>query len=354
LAAIRALPLSRPVRILNLSGDHERVISLSELRRALPDRVELVSGPGCPATICPEDDLQRALEITRGHPVTLCAAENLMRLPFDDGHDGLTSLHEAQQRGDDIREIVAPMEAVVMARERPEREMVLFVAGFETLLAPLAGMILEGLPDNLSLLVSGRRIVPLVERLLSAFPNAIDALLLPGNRCAVTGTGDWDRLVARHRKPAAVAGYTYASIVAAIHAVLQQHCGGEARVDNLYRLLARREGNALARDQLERVFEVVDGDLRGLGRLHRTAYRLRCCYEPYNAERRYPSTRSSRGVDGGDMPQGCQCADVVIGSKAPVECRLFSFNCTPSIPYGPCMASEDGACFLRRNRRNVA
>ncbi|MCB1792463.1 MAG: hydrogenase formation protein HypD, partial [Gammaproteobacteria bacterium] len=168
LGAIESLQLERRVRVLHVCGDQERVIELSGLRRQLPDFIDVVSGPGCAASVCPEADVYQALQLVQRHPVTLLVGENLLRLPLNSAGDGPRSLADAMSRGQDIQAVATPIEAVMAAREKPWREMVYFVAGFETLLGPLAGMVLEGLPDNLSLLLCGRRAEPLVDQLLSA------------------------------------------------------------------------------------------------------------------------------------------------------------------------------------------
>ena len=354
LNAIGALPLVDPVRVLNLCSDHERVISLSDMRRLLPPQVDLVPGPGCAASVCPEQDVRLALRLVERQDVTLMVSDNLLRQPLNGTHSRPRSLYQARRNGADIQVVEAPVEAVVAARDEPGRERVLFVAGFETLLAPLAGMVLEGLPPNLSLLLCGRRAEPLVERMLAANEDDFDALLLPGTRCALTGTEDWERLSRRYRKPAAVAGYSSLNILSALHAVLQQHTRGIARVDNCYRALARPGGDALARDRLERVFECVDGHWRGFGAIDDTGFRLRRTYDNCNARVRFADAAGQ--ADGGDwrMPAGCECAGVVVGHKRPVECPAFSSGCTPVAPHGPCMASQDGTCFLHRDIRNVA
>jgi len=354
LAAIASLPLRKKVRVLNLCGDQERVISLSDMRRALPRQVELVSGPGCAASICPEADVHQALRLLARHELTLLVAENLLRLPLNKAGSGPISLFAAMQDGADVRPAASPVEALIAAQQQPERDMVYFVAGFETLLVPLAGMILDGLPANLSVLLCGRRTEPLVDQVLAANADDFDALLLPGNRCALTGTRDWDQLTFKYRKPAAVAGYSSNNILSALHAVLLQHTRGAARVDNLYRSLVRPEGNAMARDQLDRVFEQVDSDWRGVGQVGGTGFRLRNAYNNVNADRRYPDYREELRPYQSRMPAGCECADVVLGRKAPAECPQFSRHCTPLSPYGPCMASEDGTCFLHRNSRSLA
>ena len=239
------------------------------------------------------------------------------------------------------------MQAVTLARADPGREMVLFVAGFETLLAPLAGMILEGLPPNLSVLVCGRRVEPLLEGLLRRGEAAFDALLLPGNRCAVTGTAAWERLAGGHRLPSAVAGYTVVGILGALHGLLRQCLAGEARVDNCYRALVRPGSQAAARDWLRRVFKQADGRWRGVGSIPGSALRLRARFAGLDADRRYPDYRGGLSDEQGELPVGCDCAAVLLGRKDPSECARFGDGCRTSSPYGPCMASEDGTCSLR-------
>ena len=296
LRAIAALPLTEPVRVLNLCGDHERVISLSDMRRMLPREVELVPGPGCAASVCPEDDLRLALRLVEHHDVTLMVSDNLLRQPLEVTGARTRSLYRAMQDGADVQVVEAPIEAVVAARDEPDRERVLFVAGFETMLAPLAGLVIDGLPPNLSLLLCGRRAEPLVEQLLAANADDFDALLLPGTRCALTGTESWERLSQRYGKPAAVAGYSSLNILSALHAVLQQHTCGIARVDNCYQSLAKPGGNALARDRLDRVFECVDGCWRGFGAIGGTGFRLRRTYDNCNARVRFAAADEQAGA----------------------------------------------------------
>lgn len=354
LAEIAALPLAGPVRVLTLSADHERMISLSGMRAALPERVRLLSGPGCAASVCPQADLYQAIQLASRHPLALLVADSMLRLPIGRGLPGPHCLEQARREGADVRAVSAPIEAVMAAQREPRREMVLFVAGFETVLAPLAGMIVEGLPENLSLLISGRRVEPLIEQLLQREPRPFEALLLPGNRCSVTGTSGWERLCNQYQVPAAVAGYTPSNILTALHRLLRRHCATEAGVDNCYRTLVRIGGHALGRDQLSRVFEQADGEWRGLGRVSGSALRLRHAYRVMDADQRYPDYREDVGPETGEMPLGCECAAVLLGEKTPRDCRQFSITCQAFSPYGPCMASGDGTCNLHSAVDRVA
>jgi hydrogenase expression/formation protein HypD len=354
ISAIEQLVLPGPIRILNLCGDQERVITLAGMRGLMPAGVTLSSGPGCAASICPEPDLYQAVQLATQNRAVLLVSENMLQLPLGRHVFGPRTLQEARSHGADVRVVTAPMEAVLLAEAEPDREMVFFSAGFETLLAPFAGMILEGLPENLTALLCGRRAEPLIEQLLGCEDPGFEALILPGNRCAVAGTAEWEALVERFRIPAAVAGYTNTSILSAIHAVLQQIIAGQARLANCYQAMARPEGDAMARDRLFRVFNVMEGTWRGVGRVKRTAFRFRNAYNVVNADSRHPDFRGGLRQGADEMPEGCQCASVMLGQREPADCGQFAIGCSIESPYGPCMASEDGTCYLRSGERRVA
>lgn len=346
-AAIARMPLPGRVRILNLSADHERVINLFGLRRALPDQVRLLAGPGSAACICPQEELYQAIQLARHHDLALYAPPALFDTVLNAPVPGPRSLRQAAEAGAQVHVINAPVEAVMAARDRPDHEAVLFLAGFETLLAPLAGMILEGMPPNLSLLLCGRRVDPLLESCVAQQGPWFEALLLPGNRCAVTGTHAWEAVCTRLRVPAVVAGYTLAGLLGAVHAVLSQVAAGEARVDNLYRALVRPDGNPMARDAMERVFEPGEGGWRGLGRFAGSAFRLRQAYAGLDADRRYPDYRGTLDPAQPELPDDCDCAAVLLGRKEPCECRHYQLGCRIATPHGPCMSSPEGVCHQR-------
>jgi hydrogenase expression/formation protein HypD len=346
LAAINALPLPERVRILHLSGDQERAISQSQLRRLLPPQVELLAGPGCAATVCPSEDIQQAVQLAMVQGVTLLTDEALLRIPGPIGADVPRSLAEAQATGADIRTVSAPIEAVVLAREMPGREVVLFLAGFETLLVPLAGQLLEGLPENLSLLLCGRRVESLLEESAWSPLADFDALILPGNHCALLGVAGWERLAAALGKPAVVAGYSASGLLVALEALLAMVAEGGHGVINRFQSLARDRANPAAEACLSQVFERVGGRWRGNDRVIASAYRLRPAFARHDADRRFPNYRPQVGV-GQDFDRGCQCRAVTYSGLAPTACAAFRGTCRPGRPVGPCMASVDGTCRIQ-------
>jgi len=346
LERIHALPLPDRVRIMNVCGGHERAITMAGLRNALPAAVELIPGPGCPVCICPEEDIYQAMQLALQGGVILAAFGDMLRVPVNVPKGEPRSLEQARAAGADVRPIASPMEAPALAAAEPDRQVVFFAAGFETTTAPVAAMLLQGVPDNLSLLLSGRLTWPAVALLLNSGTPGFDALVAPGHVATVMGPEEWGFVVEDHGIPAAVAGFTPESLLAAFYSVLRQKIEQRPFLDNCYPELVRPGGNPTARDQLEQALEVVDANWRGIGTIPASGYALRKPYRHYDARLRFPDFDQDDRRRAGEMPPGCDCAEVVLGRLYPDRCRLYGEACTPRHPVGPCMVSEEGACRI--------
>lgn len=344
LARIHALPLGGRIRVMNVCGGHEHTISLAGLRRALPPAVELIPGPGCPVCVCPEEDIRAAITLVRERDVTLLAFGDMLRVPVNGPRRAPRSLEEARAAGGDVRPVASPQEVLRIARALSPREVVFFAAGFETTTAPVAALLAEGIPDNLSLLLSARRTWPAVAMLLESEAPGFAALIAPGHVAAVMGAEEWRFVPERHGVPAAVAGFDAESLLAALHEVLRQHLAGEARLANCYRRVVRPDGNPTARRLLDDVLDVVDANWRGIGVIPRSGFALKPAFAAADARHRF-ALAPTEGRGGG-MPPGCDCARVVLGRIYPDACRLYGRACTPRTPVGPCMVSQEGACRI--------
>ena len=346
LERIRALPLERKIRILNVCGGHERSISMAGLRGALPPNVELIPGPGCPVCVCPEEDIYEAIQMARFDAVTLVAFGDMLRVPVNAPRSEPRSLEQARAAGADVRPIASPTEAVAIARRDPARTVVFLAAGFETTSAPVAAMLAEGVPSNLHVLLSGRRTWPIVAQLLESGEAGFDALVAPGHVATVMGPEEWQFVVDRHHMPAAVAGFTPESLLAATYSVLRQCLDDRPFLDNCYPSAVRAGGSPAAREILDECFEVVDANWRGIGVVPASGYGLRERFRSHDARLRFPAHGDAARKRAGQMPPGCDCARVVLGRIYPNECRLFGAACTPRHPIGPCMVSDEGACRI--------
>jgi hydrogenase expression/formation protein HypD len=348
LEKIRALPLARRVRIMNVCGGHERSITMAGLRGALPQNVELIPGPGCPVCVCPEEDVYHAIQLALHAGVILAAFGDMLRVPVNVPKTEPRSLEQAKASGADIRPVSSPQEAVRIAGENPERQVVFFVAGFETTTAPVAAMLLEGIPDNLFLLLSCRLTWPAVAMLLESEKPGFDALIAPGHVATVMGPEEWAFVVEQHAIPAAVAGFSPVSLLAAIYSVLRQLLEDECFLDNCYPEVVRPGGNPSAQAQLVQAMRVTDANWRGIGIIPASGFALATRFEQHDARKQFGGFETEGRKRVGEMPAGCDCARVVLGKIYPNECKLFGTACTPRTPVGPCMVSDEGACRIWR------
>ncbi len=346
LSELERLAEAAPVRIMNVCGGHERSISMAGLRTAIPETIELVPGPGCPVCICPEEDVFEAVQIALNEDVTLVAFGDMLRVPVNVPKREPRSLEQARAAGADIRPIASPAEAVRIAREDPDRQVVFFAAGFETTTAPVAAMLAEGAPANLSVLLSGRLTWPAVAMLLGSESPGFDALIAPGHVSTVMGPEEWAFVPERHAIPAAIAGFRPDTLLKAMVSVLTQLREGRPMLDNCYPEVVRPGGNVEARRQLDSVMRVADANWRGVGIIPGSGYVLRDDYAAHDARRRFASYADDSRKRVGEMPPGCDCARVVLGKIYPNQCRLYGKACTPRKPIGPCMVSDEGACRI--------
>jgi len=346
LEKIHELPHKGKVKIMNVCGGHERSITMAGLRKALPDYIELVPGPGCPVCVCPEEDVFEAIQLALNEDIILLAFGDMLRVPVNVNKAQARTLEQAKAQGADIRPIASPTEAVFIARNNPQKQVVFFAAGFETTTAPVAAMMVEGVPDNLSVLLSGRLTWPAVAMLLESDTPGFDALIAPGHVATVMGPEEWEFVVDKHNIPAAVAGFETESLLAAMYSTLRQLNEGRYFLDNCYQKLVKPGGNPSAQKHLKKAMNVYAANWRGVGTIPESGFKLDKEYVKHDARNLFPSYADDARKRAGKMPPGCDCAKVVLGKIYPNECKLFGKACVPRNPIGPCMVSDEGACRI--------
>ncbi len=346
LERIHQLPHQGRVKIMNVCGGHERSITMAGLRKALPAFIELIPGPGCPVCICPEEDIYEAIQLALHEDIILLAFGDMLRVPVNVKKTQARTMEQARAMGADIRPIASPTEAIRIADENPDLPVVFFAAGFETTTAPVASMLVQGIPDNLSILLSGRLTWPAIARLLKSSAPGFDALIAPGHVATVMGPEEWQFVVDKHQLPAAVAGFNSESLLAAIYSVIRQLNESRYFLDNCYAQLVKPGGNATAQAQLNKCMDVYDANWRGVGVIPASGFKLNEAYEQYDARKRFSVFLDNSRKRAGEMPPVCDCAKVVMGQIYPDQCRLYGRVCKPSNPIGPCMVSDEGACRI--------
>lgn len=328
----------RRIKVMHVCGSHEHTVQRWGIRSILPDNIEVFAGPGCPVCVCPSHEIAEAIEIARKGAIVVTYGD-MIRVPTRYG-----SLHDATAEGGDIRIIYGPTDAVKIAKENPGKEVVFFSVGFETTVAPLAGLIAAGnLPQNLSFLTSHRLTPPAMELLLSMGDVQIDGFIAPGHVSVIIGSEAWKVFSDVYGMPVAVAGFEPDQFLLGLFSIVQQIKNREARLDNTYPSVVRPRGNPLALKAIDKTFEVVTTWWRGIGEIPKSGLLLRTDFLEINARSRFGVYKSPEQKD---LPDGCSCHLVMLGKIYPTGCPLFGKKCTPSTPHGPCMVSQEGTCLI--------
>lgn len=341
-----AAVVTRPWVIMEICGGHTHAIIRHGLDLLLPSRLELVHGPGCPVCVTPTALIDKAVALAGRPGVVFTSFGDMLRVP-----GSRESLAQARSLGGDVRAVYSSLEAVNLARENPQKEVVFFAVGFETT-APGNAMAVRhaaglGL-KNFSLLVSHVLVPPAIKALLAAPENRVQAFIAPGHVCAVEGVGDYELIASRYGVPMVPAGFEPVDILGAVLLLVRQLEEGRARVENEYARVVRSAGNPAARQAVREVFEVCSRHWRGLGEIPDSGLRLRPEYYAFDAERKFdldePEVRES---------SLCISGSILRGEKRPTQCPAFAVDCTPAHPLGATMVSSEGACaaYMGANRQ---
>ncbi|MFJ1705634.1 hydrogenase formation protein HypD [Kitasatospora sp. NPDC088346] len=336
LADIRAT-VTRPWALMEVCGGQTHSIIRHGLDQLLPDEIELIHGPGCPVCVTPLEVIDKALEIAARPGVIFCSFGDMLRVPGSD-----RDLFQVRSAGGDVRVVYSPLDALRIARENPDREVVFFGIGFETTAPPNAMTVHQARRlgiRNFSLLVSHVRVPPAITALMESPTSRVQAFLAAGHVCSVMGTEEYPELAERYRVPIVVTGFEPLDILEGVRRAVHQLERGEATVENAYRRAVRDEGNRAARAMIEDVFEVTDRAWRGIGVIPGSGWRLAGKYREFDAEERF----SVSGITTVE-PAECRSGEVLQGLLKPHECAAFGTVCTPRTPLGATMVSSEGAC----------
>lgn len=334
---IKQLAKDRTFRFMHLCGTHEYTITHSGIRQLLPENVELLAGPGCPVCICPPEDVASAITIASKPDALLTTYGDMMRVPAGD----LGSLNTARSQGAQVQVVYSMMDAIIAAKEHPNKEVVHFAIGFETTTPPTAAELLGDPPKNFSVLVSHRLIPPAEVFLLEQGEVGIDGFLCPGHVSVITGVQGYIQISDQYKVPQVIAGFEPVDVLLGLVMLLRQVVEGRGEVENEYTRAVTFEGNVHARELIDQVFEQVDARWRGIGLIPESGLALREKYMTFDARTRLEIEVEPQKYE---MPPGCKCGEVLRGIMRPVECPLFASKCTPENPIGPCMVSMEGTC----------
>jgi len=330
---IQALMPEEGARIAHFCGTHEQVITKHGLRALLPDRLELLSGPGCPVCVTPIRDIDEAIYLAQ-HCATVITYGDMLRVP-----GSTMSLAEARAKGARVRVAYSVSDAVKMARDTRE-DVVFFGIGFETTAPSTAAVLLDDPPENFSILTSHRLIPPAMEALIGDGDVRIDAIIAPGHVSTIIGTTPYERF-ARMGIPIVVGGFEPIDVLLSVMMALRQIKEKRTEVENEYTRCVRREGNTRAQQLMKDAFTTVDAHWRGIGRIPSSGLDIKPALDEHDARRRY----EIEVEDTQSIYPGCLCGLVLTAKAIPTQCELFGKVCTPQHPCGPCMVSMEGMCY---------
>lgn len=331
--------IGRPLRFMEVCGTHTVAIFRAGIRQLLPKNVELVSGPGCPVCVTPDDYMDKAIAYAQHPDVILTTFGDMLKVPGTQ-----SSIGEAKTNGADVRIVYSPLDSLAIARDNPQKKVVFLAVGFETTAPTAAATVLAAEKQgirNLYMLSAQKLVPPVMEALLSDDAVHVDGFILPGHVAVVTGTGVFAPLVETYHVPGVVAGFSPLQILRALYRLVKQAANGEARVENEYEDVVRQAGNPVSQRITQTVYEVVDANWRGMGIVPRSGLRMKEAYAAYDIERVLP-------LAAGELPPqkktACRCGEVLRGIVTPRMCPLFGKACIPTHAVGPCMVSVEGVC----------
>jgi hydrogenase expression/formation protein HypD len=329
--------VTRPWTIMEICGGQTHTIVKSGLEDLLPKEITLVHGPGCPVCVTPIELIDKAVAIAHRPEVIFCSFGDMLRVP-----GSAKSLFDAKAEGADVRIVYSPLDALKLARNNPDRQVVFFAVGFETT-APANAMAAWQADhdhiENFSLLVSHVLVPPAMEALLSSSNCVVQGFLAAGHVCTIMGYEEYFPIAEKYKVPIVVTGFEPLDILDGILMTVSQLEEGRHDVENQYARATRREGNRPAQERIAEVFEVVNRQWRGLGEIPASGFQLRGRFQKYDANRRFPFT----GTPAQESPE-CISGLILQGIKKPHDCPAFAVKCTPENPLGAPMVSSEGAC----------
>jgi hydrogenase expression/formation protein HypD len=328
-----------PATIMEVCGTHTMAAARFGLKSLLPPGVQLVSGPGCPVCVTAASDLDAFLALGEKPGTLLTSFGDMLRVPGSHG-----SLEALRAQGAAVRVVYSPLDAVELAQQEPEMQVVFFGVGFETTMPATAMAIRQAAAhdlDNFSVLCVHKTMPGALRALLAGGEVRVSGLLCPGHVTTIIGTKAYDFIPREFWIPCAVTGFEPLDMLLGIESILRQLGTGVPRVENVYTRAVQVQPNPKARELLDEVFAASDAHWRGLGVIPGSGVTIRENYARFDARARFPEIWAQLAPA---APTACRCGEVLRGVLRPVQCPLFDQACSPASPVGPCMVSSEGAC----------
>jgi len=328
---------TRPWKLMEICGGQTHGLVRNGILDMLPENITMVHGPGCPVCVTSISVIDEAIFLAQQENVILCSFGDMLRVP-----GSAKSLLEIKSQGADIRILYSPLEAVQLAKQNPDKEIIFFAVGFETTAPANALSVIHadklGI-NNYSILASHVLVPPAMDALLGDAENKIDAFLAAGHVCTIMGMEEYYPIAEKYKVPVVVTGFEPLDLLQGIFMAVHQLENGEYKVENQYARAVQREGNLLAKESIEEVFKISDRVWRGIGSIPKSGYEVNERYKKYNARLKF-----NMNLPTAEENKECISGDIMKGLKKPVQCPHFGIKCKPEHPIGAPMVSSEGAC----------
>ena len=326
----------KSLRFMEVCGTHTVAIFRSGIRQILPENVELVSGPGCPVCVTNDDYIDKAIAYARKNFV-IATFGDMLKVP-----GSRSSLATVSAEGADVRIVYSPLDCIQIALDNPHKKIIFLAVGFETTAPTAAATVLAAKSrgvKNLFMLSAQKLVPPAIRMLLADSQVKVDGFLLPGHVAVVIGAKAFNFLADEFKIPSAIGGFEADEILSALVSLLEQIDGGHVEVANDYRTVVKSDGNIAAQKILSQVYDVVDADWRGIGKIPASGLKMRDEFASFDIERVEPIE-----IERVEKKSACRCGEVLRGIVKPTDCPLFGKACQPLHAVGPCMVSVEGVC----------
>ena len=329
------------LKFMHVCGTHQDTLVKHGLDSLLKDcGIEIGQGPGCPVCVTTPREIEEMLLLAQSGKVVTSFGD-MINVPGE--HKSLRSI---KGEGYDIRTVYGIEDAVKMAVENPEKEIIFMAVGFETTAPTTASVILNNPPNNFSILCCHRTIPNALKALIEMGEVKLNGLIEPGHVSTIIGSKPYEFLSKDYEIPQVIAGFEPIDLLMASYMLVKQIKDGKSRVENEYKRAVHPDGNIKALKALDDVFEPCDVQWRGFPVIPGSGLKLKPKFEKYNARINYADILSPLADKEFHEPKGCLCGELLRGLVSPFECPLFGKACTPDTPVGPCMVSVEGSCNI--------
>ena len=329
------------LKFMHVCGTHQDTLVKNGLDVLFREcNIDIGQGPGCPVCVTTPKEIEEMLLLARKGKVVTTFGD-MIQVPGEK-----YSLQSMRTEGYDVQMVYGIEDAVNLAENRKDKDVVFMAVGFETTAPTTASVLIKDLPSNFSILSCHRIIPPALKAILDMGELKIDGFIEPGHVSTIIGLKPYEFISKDYNVPQVIAGFEPLDLLMAVWMLVHQIQRGEAAVENEYVRAVKEDGNVKAQMAINEVFELVDVKWRGFPVIPKSGLKLRDKFEDYDARKRYEDELQELSGKEFNEPAGCRCGDVLRGLISSQECPLFGNKCTPSTPVGPCMVSIEGSCSI--------